>query len=236
MAKHPIPTFHYIGCFLLLTGAILLLITCISSPTVPNISILTVDLINFPFTSVNFGTFGYCLLFSSSPNSCSSVGVGYSPSSISGFSAISNGTNDDLTQAMVLHPIACGLAFIAFLLAIGAGFCGSLLASLVGLLAWLLALIAMAIDFQYFGSIRDNVNNNSSNSAYFGAGMWTILAAMIVLFFASIITFLSCCHSRRNKKKHHAKEHEAGHGDVTVHVTTSPGKPKHRRRAKCCCM
>jgi len=209
MAKHSILTFHFIGSFLLLVGAILLLITCISSPTVPDISILTVSLTGSSFASVNFGTFGYCLFSPSGPNNCSSVGVGYTPSSIGVPNAIPNDTNDNLTTAMVLHPIACGLAFIGFLLSISAGFWGSILASLVaslvGLLAWFLALVAMAIDFEYFGSIRNNANNINSDSAYFGTGMWTILAAMLVLFFASIITFFSSCHSRRQKKKHRGK-------------------------------
>jgi hypothetical protein len=88
---------------------------------------------------------------------CAPSTVGYSPASImnaidgTGFSVAASATADGLTNAMILHPIACGLAFIAFLLALGAGVIGSLLGALVAALAWVLTLIVMAIDFTLFG-------------------------------------------------------------------------------------
>ena len=60
-------------------------------------------------------------------------------------------TVDALTKAMILHPVACALAFAAFLLSCGAGVVGSLLGAAVGALAWVLALVVMAIDFSIFG-------------------------------------------------------------------------------------
>jgi len=67
------------------------------------------------------------------------------------FSTSAHDSVDGLTNAMVLHPIACGIAFIAFLLSIGAGVVGSILGALVGCLAWIITLVAMAIDFSIFG-------------------------------------------------------------------------------------
>ena len=55
---------------------------------------------------------------------------------------------------MILHPIACAVAFIAFALSCGAGVVGSLLGALVALLAWVLTLVVMAIDFSLFGVSR----------------------------------------------------------------------------------
>ena len=55
---------------------------------------------------------------------------------------------------MILHPIACALAFIAFCLSCGAGVVGSILGASVGALAWILALVVMAIDFSIFGVSR----------------------------------------------------------------------------------
>jgi hypothetical protein len=52
---------------------------------------------------------------------------------------------------MILHPIASGLAFIAFLMSAGAGFLGSLLGSGLALVAWLVTLVIMAIDLAIFG-------------------------------------------------------------------------------------
>ena len=88
---------------------------------------------------------------------CSKKTVGYQAASIAtdadgtSFSLAAHDSVDGLTNAMILHPIACAVAFIAFLLSIGAGVVGSLLGSLVGALAWVITLVAMAIDFSIFG-------------------------------------------------------------------------------------
>ena len=115
-----------------------------------------------------------------------------------GFSTASGDTADALTRVMILHPIACGLAFIAFLLALGSGCLGSLLASMVSAVAFLVTLIVMATDFVWAGIIKNHVNSDGTGShAYYSVGMWTILAAMIVLFFATFIVLFGCCSSRR---------------------------------------
>ena len=83
--------------------------------------------------------------------------IGYKPAdiiaSIDGtpFSKSASDTVDGLTRAMILHPIACALAFIAFALSCGAGVVGSLLGAAVAALAWILTLVVMAIDFSLFG-------------------------------------------------------------------------------------
>ncbi len=58
---------------------------------------------------------------------------------------------DGLTDAMILHPIACAIAFLAFLLSLGAGVIGSILGALVAFVAWVLTVVVMAIDFSLFG-------------------------------------------------------------------------------------
>lgn len=118
-----------------------------------------------------------------------------------GFSTASGDTADALTKVMILHPIACALAFIAFLLALGAGFVGSLLASMVSAVAFIVTLVVMATDFVWAGIIKNHVNSDGTGShAYYSVGMWTILAAMIILFFATFIVFFSCCCARRTDR------------------------------------
>ena len=68
-----------------------------------------------------------------------------------GATAIVHRREDGLTRAMILHPIACGLAFIAFLTSLGAGVIGSILGAMIAAVAWLVTLIVMAIDFTLFG-------------------------------------------------------------------------------------
>lgn len=52
--------FRHLGSFLLLAACILLIITTITAPVIKNLAILRVDLQNGD--TVNFGTFGYCIL------------------------------------------------------------------------------------------------------------------------------------------------------------------------------
>jgi phosphotransferase system glucose/maltose/N-acetylglucosamine-specific IIC component len=111
---------------------------------------------------------------------------------------------------MVLHPIACGVAFIAWLLSIGGAVVGSLFGVLAAFVAWVLCLIVMATDFSLFGILRHRVNHDRSGSrAEFGSAMWCLCVAFILLFFAMIIVTFTCFTARREKKKAVAGQKEA---------------------------
>lgn len=123
------------------------------------------------------------------------------------FSTAATDTTKALTRVMILHPVACGLAFIAFLLALGAGFFGSIMAALVAAITWIVTVVVMATDFALFGTIKNHVNSDGSGSnAYYSTGMWTILAAMITLFLGSLIMVFTCFSARthRNRTPKHA--------------------------------
>jgi hypothetical protein len=131
-----------------------------------------------------------------------------------GFSTASGDTADALTRVMILHPIACGLAFIAFLLAIGSGFFGTFFASLVSAVTFIITLVVLATDFVAFGIIKNAVNNDGTGShAYYSVGMWTLLAAFIVLFFATFIVFFSCFTAGRHNS---VSKVDGAYGDGTA--------------------
>lgn len=67
------------------------------------------------------------------------------------FSRAAADSVDGLTDVMILHPIACFIAFLAFALSLGAGVIGSVIGALVALVAWVLTVVVMAIDFSLFG-------------------------------------------------------------------------------------
>jgi len=212
---------HSIGVLLIFISAILLLITSISSPVVGDIAILKVMLKNQTdnrHSSVTFGTFGHCILdvppVTSDQDLCFPKVIGYKPAEImsaidgTSFSRAGTHTADGLTNAFVLHPVACGLAFIAALCSLGGAF-GSLIGSIIAVIAWMITLVVMVIDFVAFGVIKHHVNKDGSGSrAYYSVGMWTCLAAMVCLFFGAIIVFITCCTSRRkNKTSSHRMRH-----------------------------
>lgn len=89
---------------------------------------------------------------------CFPKSVGYKPADImqridptTHFAQHTASTINNLTGSLVLHPITCALAFIAFVLSCGAGVVGSLLAASVGGLAWALAVVSVGVDFWLFG-------------------------------------------------------------------------------------
>ncbi|KAI1442644.1 pali-domain-containing protein [Annulohypoxylon stygium] len=218
--------FHHIGTFLLFAATVLLIITDISAPVVNSISMLKIDLNgdsssssfnsnNDRNPSITFGTFGYCVrdTLASGQDFCSKSEVGYDPVSIVeenlnglSFSDATEDSSKALTRVMILHPIATGLAFIAFLLALGAGVVGSFLASLVSLLTFVVTLIALVCDFVAFAIIKNRINDNAdvSATASWGAASWTILVSAICSFLATFVVFFTCCsarmHSRRERR------------------------------------
>lgn len=150
-----------------------------------------------------------------------------------GFNQAAADTADALTRVMILHPIACGLAFIAFCFSCGAGVVGSVLGFAVGALAWLLTLVAMVVDFIAFGIIKDHVNSDGSGSnAYYSLGMWTILAAMILLFFGMFIVLFTCFSARKAKRgpsyKTNADTYPAGDGYNGVATTSARAQRRKR--------
>jgi hypothetical protein len=221
--------FHHIGSFLLFAAAVLLLITTISAPVIHDIAILKVTLTNqstLRNSSVTFGTFGYCVLDVAGPNTdqdyCTGKHIGYNPAAViasidhTTFNLASEDTSKGLTRVMVLHAVVTGLAFIAFLLALGAGVCGALLASLVAALTWALTVVVLATDLTLFGIIKNHINDTSKDSsgshAKFSTGLWTLVAAMVALFFATFIVLFTCFSARRHKRDARSTKHaDAGY-------------------------
>ncbi|KAI9644230.1 hypothetical protein NHQ30_007585 [Ciborinia camelliae] len=231
---------HHIGTFLLFASAILLLITTISAPVINDIGILKVRLTNGTgghHSVVSFGTFGYCVLDvdSNGNDYCTPKHIGYNPASIisrissadttttttTPFSHATEDTTKALTRVMILHPIACGIMFISFLLALGAGLIGSLLASLISFLAFITALVATACDFALFALVKHHVNQHhevqqlldaegsasasaGAPHAFFSVGIWCVLAATIAGFGGTLIVFGTCLsrriHERRERR------------------------------------
>jgi hypothetical protein len=215
---------HSIGVALIFISSILLLITTISSPVIGDIGILKVTLTNssaLRHSSVTFGTFGHCVLdvapAATDQDYCYPKHIGYKPAQImaqidgTSFSTAGTDTADGLTGAFVLHPIACGLAFIAGLVAIG-GVIGSFIGTIIAALAWILTLMVLAIDFTVFGIIKSHVNyDGSGNHAFYTVGIWTTLAAFILLFFGFVIVFFTCCTERRKRKPGNYTEKTSRH-------------------------
>ncbi|KAK8049208.1 pH-response regulator protein palI/RIM9 [Apiospora phragmitis] len=226
--------FHHIGSFLLLAATVLLIVTCISAPVVNHLSVLKVrinDANEQDRGTIDFGTFGYCVdNVDSSINGCTRSHVGYNaaalvqqvPGSNIDLSDASAKTANALTKVMILHPIACGLSFIAFLLALGAGILGSFLASMVALLAFLVTLVVLITDFVGLALLRNAINKSDQATARYGAAAWTLLASAVCNLLATLILFFTCCSARLHKKRNrNATATKAERYDSPPHTTST---------------
>ncbi|KAJ7619336.1 hypothetical protein FB45DRAFT_930493 [Roridomyces roridus] len=192
----------HVGTFLIFSAMVLLIVASISAPTVARIDFLSIPLNNG--SSVNFGALGFCIR-DAAGNSCTPHGVGYKIANeiaalgIDPFNNAQSTSLHGLTQGFILHPIAAGVAALAFLMAAISHRIGYIFASLVAFLAFLISLVAMIIDFIAFGSVRHHVRDNGGNASW-GNAIWMVVAATIVLFFASIATCFACVTARRHHR------------------------------------
>lgn len=187
---------------------------------VNNLALLKVHLGNATSshrTEITYGSFGYCVTDTANDNEdyCTGRHVGYNATGIlsttdaTSFSHATRDSTNALTNALVLHPVVLAMAFVSFLLALGAGFIGSLLAACVSLLTLAVTIVVLVIDFVLFAVLRDHVNSSrydtaGGSHAEYGVAIWTLLAAAVCLLLGAMVVFLTCCSSRRQRKREHA--------------------------------
>lgn len=128
-------------------------------------------------------------------------------------------TTKALTNVMVLHAVATGITFIAFLLSILAGIVGGFCSALAAVIAFIVIAVALVCDFVSWSLIRHDVNksgNPSNSHATYGPAIYCVLAAGVLSLLAAIIVFITCCAGRRHAKNNrhapsgHAKGEKAG--------------------------
>jgi len=226
--------FHHIGTFLLFAAFVFLLVVSISSPTVNHLSLVRVSLTNG--SHVTFGSFGACIT-NPGPDYCTGHHVGYNPAAIMNRidgTQFSHGadTAKALTRVNILHPIACGLAFLAFLSALGAGICGALLAALIALPTCLITLVALGCDFGWAAIIKHHVNDgnddHSGSKAHYRECIWLVLAAAIALLIGTMVVLLTCCSKRMQDRR----DRRAGVGKNEGYVAGTGGKRKFWQRTR----
>jgi len=193
----------HIGAFFAFTAFILLIFVCVSAPVWNDVYFLKVNLSNGVLV---LGNWGACIKDAGSGNTCTSTRLGYDIQTL--LDQLTNSTEtfrDDivhgLTYALILHPIAAGFAFLAFLLAVCSHLVTHILGSIVAFFATLITLVALGIDLGLFISSRDRINDQAAGSpASLGNAMWMVVGALAALFLAS---FTICCggiRDRRNRR------------------------------------
>ncbi|CCO28049.1 hypothetical protein BN14_02041 [Rhizoctonia solani AG-1 IB] len=202
--------------FLVFAGFLLLLLVSLSIPIIKTISILNIAA-NLQTGATNtgisggvkFGLWGYCVseitasvfgFNQTRASSCSRTRLGYDIDNqllqLLGLDDLNDIVSRGLTFVLVLHPIACGLAFLALLFALLLLFKPARLASAMALifsvLAAIIATVAFAIDVALTTIARNKVRDATDGNlrVTYGAVPWMTLGAMIALWAATVG---ACC-------------------------------------------
>jgi hypothetical protein len=141
---------------------------------------------------LRFGIWAYCSRTADSGWACGKTGLAYSVNL--------NGKNigSSWTRGLILHPIAAGVTFVAWLLAFSEHVTVSLVASLVSFLAALFTLIAFAIDIALYAHVRKQMNdlNTIQKNTNTGPGFWMTFVSLILLLLAGC----TVCFGRRRER------------------------------------
>jgi hypothetical protein len=198
--------FH-VGTFFLGIATILLLLVSVSAPIWHKLAFLKVTIGGSHGTStLSFGNWGYCLL-QTGGDVCSGRSIGYDMarivSSMDGttFSSATETSVHNISRALILHPIAAALSFLAFFTAVMSHRIGFLFASFLAALATFITLIALILDFVNFDIIHHHVNSGDGpgSGAHWSWAIWLVVAAFVSLVIGSLTACCGCFTDRRKR-------------------------------------
>jgi len=158
------------GLFFCFAATVLLIFVCVSVPTWDMISFLNVGTGS---NQTKYGVFGF---------TGSTIGIGYDFQQ-AGSADLNTIIIRNLTKTLILHPIAAGLAGLAFFFGLcGASYhrVGTILMSLLAGVAMLMTLVAFVIDMVLFGIARKRLRD-AGVPAQYGNANWLTLGALVAL-------------------------------------------------------
>ncbi|KAJ7096350.1 pali-domain-containing protein [Mycena epipterygia] len=186
------PSAAPLGLLFCLSAAVLLTFVSVSAPTWDKISFLNAG---SGSATTRFGVFG-------STGTHISVGYRFNPSSLKfNDRDLNTPVISNLTRALILHPIAAGMAGLAFF----SGVCGvsyhragTVVMVLLVALATVVCLLAFLFDMVLFGIARNSFRGQGISSQY-GNACWLTLAALAALLLG--FSTAACGVFRRYKKR-----------------------------------
>jgi multisubunit Na+/H+ antiporter MnhC subunit len=213
--------------FLLFAAFLLLLLVSLSVPIIKTIYLLklVVDPTgSFIAASGNLraGVWGYChseLRASfgptglSVPSDCTKAKLGYT---INNVVARALGLEDDLnrisnviTAVLILHPIACGFAFVALVISLiaarpsrGTTRLSTLLTIFSTLLAAIITTAVFVVDIVLVATVRSKVKDETDDvDPKWGNAVWMTLGAMVALWLSILFSACGLFQIRRQKRQ-----------------------------------
>ncbi|GAA5924617.1 SUR7/PalI family protein [Sporobolomyces koalae] len=139
---------------------------------------------------LKLGVFGYCFNVIGKRNFCSPSELGYELPSILAILGRVTGLADEhaqdtirsVTKAFVLHPIACGISFGAFVVSALPGRTAHIAALAAIVLTFLLALVCVILDIVFFHVAKKHIEDESDRltvEVAYSAGTWVCVVASL---------------------------------------------------------
>jgi hypothetical protein len=192
------------GVFFLFAAFVLLFIVSVSLPYLTAMDIArthfatavnddaTTDSVN----QIRLGIWAYCSKAASDATSiCLKTGHGYAVPVHSGSNVIVIGAN--WTRGLAIHPVACGVAFIALLLSLSSHITVTLVASIVSFLAAVIAFIAFIVDIALYAYVKHEMTKlHAGANTLTGPGFWLTFVSFILLTLAGC----TVCFGRRKDR------------------------------------
>lgn len=187
------------GAFFLFASIVLLIFASVSVPVWSAIYFVKADFTSS--SSAKLGMWGLCQ-YSSGSSSCTSAQLGYRLdqvlASLPNSNNIENGISRGLTYALILNPIGAAIALIALLFALCGNVISHVFGSIVAFFAFLVTLVALAVDLAVFIIARNRINDSTTgNPAMLGNAMWLVVGACVAQLIAA---FTVCCGGIRERK------------------------------------
>ncbi|GAA6038481.1 hypothetical protein JCM8097_004588 [Rhodosporidiobolus ruineniae] len=151
---------------------------------------------------VSLGIWGGCVVNANAPDQCTRARIRYRPSVIvsDALGVRVSGVVNGVTGGLLLAPICCGLAFIAFLVAFFSYFAGFICAAFLAGWVFLATLVLVIVQSTVFCTLEGNINHIPGVHANLDAGFWCTIAALPVLLVATCCTFAACFSDRREHR------------------------------------
>ncbi|KAF8995384.1 pali-domain-containing protein [Cyathus striatus] len=178
------------GAILLFAAFVLLFFTSISLPRLSGVDFVRVQVTGglpevkdktFKIAELRLGIWAECVLFSDL-HICSQTGHGYQVQLANlDFTKIVT-LGPAWTRGLAIHPVAAGIAFIAFVLSIFPSVTISLAASLTSFLAAVTTLIAFACDIALLVKLKNVAEDlGADGTVRSGPGFWLTFVSIILL-------------------------------------------------------
>lgn len=194
------------------------ILVSVSTPIVKQIYFLQADLsVSVASVSIDgkvkLGVFGYCVEGIGTSAACQGPQLGYELDSDQVFGnstrfSLPNSLIKWLTYALIIHPIAAGLAAVAFISGVASHFrelSRSRFTTCIASTAATVAMLAFVFDIVLFSIAKSRINSASNSdvglNASLGNGVWLTLVGFILLALSGcFFGFGHCCINRRPKQ------------------------------------